>query len=84
MRARVEKVDVLGWNKSLTRYPGWQEIHTTTYLDFLVLSFKILNNIEKYIYAITTKPNYPRDKNSLYVFIKEPTFRALKLIKTHI
>ena len=29
----------------LTTYSGWKEMHTTTDSDFLVLSFKIPNNI---------------------------------------
>ena len=43
----------------ITRYTEWQEIHMTTYLEFLVLSFKILHTIKYIIYVITAKPNYP-------------------------
>ena len=30
----------------MARYPGWQEVHTTIDLDFLLLIFKIIHNIE--------------------------------------
>ena len=38
----ITNLDIL-W---LTRYPVWQEMHKTSCLYFLFLSFKILNNIE--------------------------------------
>ena len=39
---KITNLDIMG----LTRYPGQQEVHKSTYLDFLVLIFKIPHNIE--------------------------------------
>ena len=41
MRARVEKVDVLGWNKSNMRYYEWWLLQATLLVSpfFLILSF---------------------------------------------
>ena len=52
----------------MTRSPGWQEIHTTVYLDFLVLSFFKSHKLKFIIYTVTTKSSYPRD-NSIIVRI---------------
>ena len=49
----------------LTRYPGWQEVCMTEYLEFLVLSFNIPNNIEWIIYAVMSNPYYPLDNSSI-------------------
>ena len=43
----------------LSKYPGWQEILMTMDLDFLVLSFERLHNIEYSSYAIMTNTEYP-------------------------
>ena len=69
------------WKK---RYTEHQVSHTTTNLDFEVLSFKILYKIEFRIQAILYSLGYYRNKHfNENIYQIYPTRRAMELIKQH-